>query len=57
MIEFRSEDFHVRVHAAESEAAREILTPDAMRLVRFDYGCYRLQNISPPMAYNFRWRN
>ncbi|GKY97038.1 hypothetical protein MPSEU_000662500 [Mayamaea pseudoterrestris] len=33
MIEFRSEDFHVKVHAAETEAAREILTPDALRLL------------------------
>lgn len=33
MIEFRSEDIHVRVNAPESDAANEILTPDALRLV------------------------
>ena len=33
MIEFRSEDVHVRVNAPESAAATEVLTPDALRLV------------------------
>jgi len=33
MIEFRSEDIHVRVNAPDSAAANEILTPDALRLV------------------------
>lgn len=32
-MEFRSEDLLVRVHAPPSEAAAEILTPDALRLV------------------------
>jgi malate synthase len=33
MIEFRSEQVHVKVLAPETEAAYEILTPDALRLV------------------------
>lgn len=33
MIEFRSEEFHVKVLAPEIAAAVEILTPDALRLV------------------------
>lgn len=33
MIEFRSEQFHVRVHAPPNAAAQELLTPDALRLV------------------------
>jgi malate synthase len=32
-MEFRSENLHVQVHAPPSEAATEILTPDALRLV------------------------
>jgi malate synthase len=33
MLEFRSEDLYVQVHAPPSHAANEILTPDALRLV------------------------
>lgn len=41
MIEFRSEQVHVRVHAPANKAAEEMLTPDALRLLgllceRFD---------------------
>jgi malate synthase len=32
-MEFRSEDFHVRVSAPASAAATEVLTPDALRLI------------------------
>jgi hypothetical protein len=45
MIEFRSEDFHVKIHAAESDAAREILTPDALRLVRVGVFLYFMQDV------------
>lgn len=33
MLEFRSESLLVQVHAPPSEAANEILTPDALRLI------------------------
>jgi malate synthase len=33
MMEFRSEDYHVRVHAPPSSAASEMLTEEALRFV------------------------
>jgi malate synthase len=33
MIEFRSEDIHVKVHSPSSDAAHEMLTPDALRFI------------------------
>ena len=35
MISFRSEDFNVQIHAPPSDAATELLTPDALRFVGY----------------------